>query len=131
MIQFYRCRAVLFLLFTMVIIGCGKPVGSLQGNVTYEGDKLTQGTVDVMASDGSVKHGFISEDGSYKVEDIGVGPATITVAVYTFTKGRRKKGEPEAKTGVVLPEKYFQHDTTPLKVTIASGRQTHDLQLTK
>jgi hypothetical protein len=67
-------------LIVLAAAGCGRKTGTVSGKVTLNGEPLKGGNVSFVRSDGvPTKSGTIAEDGTYKIEDVPVGNATVVV----------------------------------------------------
>src|SRR6516165_7184488 len=76
-----RCGSVLLvsLLICSLAAGCGKPKGSVSGKVTYQGKPLTAGMVTFSPEKGAAVNSPIDGEGNYRVENVPVGTAKISV----------------------------------------------------
>jgi hypothetical protein len=145
------CRlasCVFLLLVILVSAGCGNPAGTVWGKVTFEGNPLPSGNVSFAPDDKSAGNkgaviSPIAEDGSYSLSNVPVGKVTITVetkssapaaappgAKMNVPAGAPNYAGPGTKH-VDIPERYSQFDKSGLSYEVKSGRQTHDIQLTK
>jgi hypothetical protein len=115
------------------------PVGELSGSVTYNGRKLTYGTVlffgvDRGKNDCALARGLIV-DGKYKVNHVPVGPVKIVVLSHpkvpvgiSNPPGNKKPHSPR-QDNVPIPDKYGHTATTDLTYSVKKGSQTHDIDL--
>jgi hypothetical protein len=135
------------------VAGCGPRVGTVTGTVTFDGQKLEAGTVTFFGPNGEVlRKSAIALDGTYKVEDIPVGPVVITVATTPPppAMGGRNPNLPPPPAGMPvadpnvprtsvlpqvgkytpIPERYKRMQDSGLGCTVHAGTQTHDIPLT-
>lgn len=126
--------------------GCaGK--GDLTGTVTYKGQPLRLGAVQVRGADGIVRAGQIGPDGWYTVPGLPAGPAVVAVVCrdprqveYTQTLARGARGPARVTAAVppapgrspnfsLIPEKYADLDKPELRVTVRGGTTAFDIEL--
>jgi len=128
----------------LLILGCGGEGGTMSGVIKYKGMPLKGGAVVFITPTKNVR-GDIDENGRYKVENVPLGEATVTVdteslkPVKTPKLNTPPKGvEPpvgykapnsQADRYVPIPKEYRDPKTTKLKVTVTGGHQEQDLTL--
>jgi len=126
--------------------GCGGGVGNLSGKVTFNGKPVTSGTVQVFLTDGSTKTSDISNDGSYRINDVPAGTVKIGVSspnpqqryndLVAMAKTEEQKKAIQVpdpallKSWVALPNELAQSGTSNLTATVNKGENPHDLALT-
>lgn len=133
-------------LAALLCAGCGPATTTMSGTVTYKNKPLTSGIVTFVTDQGSA-NGTIDKEGSYTVETVPVGTAKVSVfssgGTSTTTKNFGPPGgkdrmttpkgiPPEAEkafagakqgaTGVNIPSKYSDPNTSDLKVEVKSGQ---------
>jgi hypothetical protein len=122
----------------VLLVGCGSSTGTLSGIVTYKGQTLSGGSVQVVGSDGLAKVGMIREDGNYTVEDIQTGVVQIAVfspdpANSQGPKGGKLSAHSSTSTGrkgwVPIPEHYGDFLKSGLTHQLQNGSNTKDLEL--
>jgi hypothetical protein len=136
---------VLGLAVALATAGCGGGKGTVSGKVYFNDKPLKGGNVTFHLEGKGSRTGGINEDGTYTVEDVSPGPATITVETvslrpsmrerhtYQAPKGQKSPNEPEvdkSKNYVEIPLKYMEEKTSGLTYTVESGKQQHDIKLT-
>lgn len=128
-------------LFAAVLVaGCGRPVGSVTGTVTYQGKTLKGGGVTFVSTEGGRSFAAtITAEGTYTVPDIVGGDYKVCVdtsslkgATTTTTSipGAAAHAQPVvpkgAKTapppGVAMPEGYGASDPNAMKSNAAAKR---------
>jgi hypothetical protein len=116
----------------VVLAGCGRGgTGEVTGKVTYKGDVLPGGMVTFIAENGKAESARIAEDGSYKVANIPVGRARITVTTQPPVKlGAKEPFEPLGKY-IEIPPRYRDADISGLSLSVKRGSQQYDLPLTE
>lgn len=136
------------------LVGCGYGVkeqrlpetgASLEGAITFNGETVHYAEVRVVSETASA-FGRVGENGRYKVENVPVGPVTVTVNTdaakgdYTSLTMSRSykgpKGEGAAGGGpppkfVGVPKKYAEPESSGLTTTVAAGANTFDIKLPK
>jgi hypothetical protein len=149
MTRFIRLRALtaFAIVASMAILsGCAKPFGSVTGTVTLGGAPLSAGVVSFLAKDGTVVSANVDANGTYRVDDVPVGLARVTV--YTASnldhvamgevlknqgrdpakfKAMPKSGPPP----VAVPQKYSTPETSGLTVAVGKGEMKYDIPLDK
>jgi hypothetical protein len=134
---------------TVTACGGGREVtnkttgNSLVGTVKY-GDEQLQFAMIMVTVGGQTSTGFIGDDGTYKVDNVGTGEAQL--AVYpepakgnynSKIMGESYKGPGAKGSGKVsvkwidVPQKYHTPETSGLKATITAGENKHDIVIPK
>jgi hypothetical protein len=135
-----RCAIISLLVPLALIPGCGQRTASLVGKVTYQGKPVVDGTVTLIASDGSIHQSGINSEGVYRLEGVPVGLAKVSVSSpdptpsararqLSETEGRPRPAPPSLPPGAwfPLPEKYADPATSGL--TLHVGRDSPDIDL--
>ncbi len=144
-------------LWFLLIVGCGGSKGTvarLSGNVKYKGAPVTAGTIAFTAKgEGSGAGGTylasINPDGTYSTSQLPAGEFTVAIETESANPKRASperygggKGmdsrPPEARAAakaakgayVKIPSKYASPKTSGLTVTLTSGKNTKDFDLT-
>lgn len=138
-----RCQGGLLAgLVLLAFAGCdGGKTAVVRGSVTIDREQITFGTVSFVGADGRVDQAMIQPDGTYTMKKAPVGDVVITVQTYPLPPqveapdAKGKGGKPSAAMGgarfVPIPPRYGDSKQSPLKYTVQSGDQTHDLTLTR
>jgi len=138
----YKNSEILMTLFVVVTIpfwtGCGGVYdSSVSGVVSLDGSPLPRGTVSYNPSlPGPASYGLIENDGTYTVNtgrEEGLPPGEYTVTV--VAKEPSVKEDPDSsfppKPGkTITPPWYRSKKTSPLKITVDSGNNEINLELT-
>ena len=120
------------------VAGCGDKLASVSGIVRLDGKPLTAAGVMFHPKDGGPVAGSTTDsNGRYRLESgsqLGVKPGEycVTVSKYRMS-GVGKTGLPlpgQGKIEHLSPAKYNTPATSPLRVTVAQGSQSHDFELT-
>jgi hypothetical protein len=145
------------LIMAMVAAGCAPSKGSISGKVIYKETPLKGGNVTFISTDGKQTLSTpIKDDGTYSIENMPVGPVTITVETESLASaaqaatqaGKSHRNTPPpgsgappgyggsdaadfAKRYVKIPDNYANPDTSGLTYTVTPGSQTHDIELKK
>jgi hypothetical protein len=148
-------RVLLFSLAAFCLIGCSKPSpapAKISGSLTYKGQPIKAGAMSFHTPDGVAYPAQISEDGTYSATDLPEGELVVTVSTEHLNPARKAGGtaskdtdrrmkmmqsrtqegppaENKVEPYVKLPEKYSNPKTSPLTVTLKSGRQVQDINL--
>lgn len=123
--------AVAILLSGLSAIGCGsssdgEPNGSVTVKVTYAGEPVTAGRVDLSSkATGDGGGAELDSAGKAYVKNVPHGEYVVTVvppppspADLAPVPGQRPKAPPKYDN---IPEKVRRSETSPLKVTVADG----------
>jgi hypothetical protein len=106
----------------LVLTGCGKPTGSIQGSVSYEGKPIVGAGVLFLPAQGDYREARgdkTQADGRYQVPSLTVGPKEVQVNGGTVAGA---DGKPAG-----LP---FGLQVSPETVEIHPGNQRLDITLT-
>jgi hypothetical protein len=147
-------------LFLVLLLGCsgggsGRPA-RVSGAVMYKGTALTAGSISFYAAEGRpAGTAYITPEGTYSLADLPTGDLTVTVETESanpkhqvganqYGAGRGKTvthpsglpegvTPPEAAKGnyVKIPPRYADPKKSQLTVTLASGNQTKNIDLTE
>lgn len=124
--------------------GCSDPVGTVSGEVTYDGKAVKNGYVSFVPTDGKgAAVGGPITDGRYSVDKVPLGPKLVKVeaadkagpSIQTTEELERFSRENKGKVG---PDGIISTDSVPpdaegnnQKVDVKAGGQTIDLHLKK
>src|SRR5262249_14671034 len=154
----YLGVAALLLLGAIGCRGTGTVTGKIKLKDKGQETPLGGGIVVFMVADRGSATGLIQEDGSYKVEKVPVGKATITVETKSVAPTEVPKGRsgmrgdmqfpldkmpesagnsplyagqgPKKGTYVKIPDRYNDPKASGLTYDVQSGPQEHDIELT-
>jgi hypothetical protein len=141
--------AAAFVVLSTLAMGCGggnsAKGNSAKGTVTLNGQPVANGTLTLHYANGQRYPITLKEDGSFKVAQVPVGPAKVTV---TGAPGFGSMGKltPEEKekflaqlppdkrgkatqTGPAVPEKYASPESSGLSWEITAGINQKDFPL--
>lgn len=128
-----------FLLWTTGCGGQGK--GTVSGKVAYQGKPLPSGFVTFVPEKGTPVHADIQSDGSYRIENVPIGPVKIGVqpksaqnTLQSFPMPRNPKdyGKLQAvmtKKETQIPPQYADPNKSGLTYTVRQGQQQYDIAL--
>jgi hypothetical protein len=116
------------LLVVFLAAGCDSKSGTVSGKVTYKGEAVPGGFVDIIPETGPEKgtvfSSTIGENGEYRVTGVPVGPAQVLI---------RHPGGPPTRLPrpprKPYPKRYATAEGSDLKFTVTSGRQQYDIDL--
>jgi len=120
--------------------GCGSgeslPLGTVEGQVTYQGKPLDHGRVVFTPDKGTTGPqavGQIQSDGSFSMETGDRAGAPLGTHVVTV-HCRREPTPEEAKDiyfvpEALIPEKYFKEDQSPLRFEVKEGHNDYSIVL--
>jgi hypothetical protein len=143
----------IFPLFLVLAFGCGSnnpnAPASVSGEVTYKGSPVRGGTVTFHSQDAGSYKVMIHPDGTYSGTDLPAGEMLATIetesaktiadkSAYGDYENYKLSPPPDGRKTtstsgqyVEIPEKYANKNRSGLKVTLTSGRQTHNFDLTE
>jgi hypothetical protein len=139
-------------LFLVLMSGCrkGNPntPASLSGTVKYKGQLVKGGTLALYSKKGGAVNSItIRPDGTYSGTDLPEGEMEVTIETESlnpnkekpegYDKGMKMSPKPEGAGSdpgkgeyVKIPPKYADKTTSKLTVTLKSGENTQDFNLT-
>jgi len=150
-----RLLSLAILILAIVLLGCSKnpqAPAKISGSLAYKGQPIKAGTMQFHTPQGVAYSAQISTDGTYSATDLPEGELIITVEtehlnpakkppVATSKDAEKRKKmmqsreQPQGSAVVPeepyikIPEKYSNPKTSPLTVTLKSGRQVHNVDL--
>jgi hypothetical protein len=142
--QSWRGGACSLAIGMLWLCGCGEQLTEVKGKVAYNGSPLAKpgGQIVFVAANGKQAVGSISEDGTYLVSKVLVGPNRVAVsypnAQAKSWAGKRfpEKGKPPsppppvtAPSPFLTPLKYASVDSSELKLDVAPGA-TFNVEMT-
>jgi hypothetical protein len=124
-----RPLGLLFLLAACA--GCGSGLVTVEGDVTFDGQPVEQGTIVFEPADGAgPSAGGSIEAGAYRLSgESGVAPGNKTVRITATRKtGRQIEAGPPQPPGTMVDETETVQQTFTREVT-AGGAGRHDFEL--
>lgn len=124
---------VLFLLATVLVVGCGgeDPFGELSGTVSYDGKPINDGAITFIPDNGPTA-GCVIKDGRY-VAKVALGPTKVKISGSNLVGHKKVYDTPDSPVmpvmAEVVPAKYNQ--ATELRYDVQPGKQTKDFDLPK
>ena len=138
-------RITLMTFLIGILAGCQAKSPTLEGQVTIDGQTITDGCVVVKGDDGKTATGPIGPDGRYAVSNAPRGSVKLAIspsAVATMTTPKGKsKGQaaprtpdympigPSTAASIAIPAKYQTTETSGLTTTLSGGSNRHNLEL--
>lgn len=130
----------LSLMALVFIAGCGDPLAnSVSGKVTLDGQAVS-GTIRFVGANGNEVESLLGDDGSYTVVDPPKGEVQIAITAPPDMQGDilpddapdlPDMNEAAGTNQIPPPEKYSDPAKSNLTFTVTTGKQTHDIPLTK
>lgn len=132
-------RAVAPGLFAMFALasGCNPSAATVAGKVTYQGKPVGWGSVTLRANDGSYHQIGLNADGTYRLDNVPVGPAKVGVSSPDPTPSSRFKdggderatAPPSPPPGIwfPLPAKFADPATSGVTLDVRTGG--YDIEL--
>jgi hypothetical protein len=139
MMRVRRTFALLVLLGSPGIVGCGNGLAKVSGTVTLDGKPIQGGpqmyaTVNFVREDGrgTASVGIIDASGHYTLrmgaqEGIQPGPYLVGIAAQKVTPPATPEGMPQAT--LVTPAKYADITQSGFREEVKAGRNTFDFAL--
>ena len=112
--------------------GDGKPSGSVSGRITFQGQPVTSGVVNLMSQKlGAGASAPLGDDGKYRLADsLELGDYKVMVTPPPPPPPRPEDGPPKPPPAAAnIPKKYRTEATTDLSATVKSGSNTFDFDL--
>jgi len=148
----YRVSKILgLLLMTAVFVvfsGCGTNKADVKGHVTFKGQPLTSGAIQIQSAKGAVFSGEIQSDGTFVVRGVPVGPAKVAIAATDPSAGEWNKqlamkmregksgAKPSAQTEqpkqtLTTPAKYANFDQSGFAIEVVGPITERDFDLSE
>jgi hypothetical protein len=119
--------------------GCGRGMGSISGEVKYNGRLLPIGDIAFLSQEGDqqVRHADII-DGKYSIPGIQAGMAKVVVTTWQPDRKKSHFGPagaapetppPPVPQYIPIPKRYGNPDESGLTYEVQSGAQTKDFDL--
>jgi len=121
-------------LFAGCSAGSERPSGKVSGRITFEGEPVTSGVVNLMATArGAGASANLGEDGKYQItEPVETGQYKVVFTPAPPPPPRPEDGPPKpTKPPANIPEKYRSESTTDLSTVVEEGENALDFNLTK
>jgi hypothetical protein len=131
------------LLVLPLTIGCGgQAKGTVSGKVTYREKPCPNGFVTFVPENGAPLHGEIQSDGSYRIENVPLGPVKIciqpksaedTLSSSPMPRNPQDYGKVMASGSEAgkqqVPPQYVDPTKSGLTYSVKQGAQQHDIVL--
>jgi hypothetical protein len=123
---------------SLLISGCGGSVklASISGSVNLDGKPVKGGFISFTLPDGLPHTVEIQADGTYRVDDVPLGDAIVTVSAPPVNDQARQmhiklpnEAPPPAPVVSPIPEKYAGMATTDLSYNVKAGENKFDANL--
>jgi hypothetical protein len=112
--------------------GCGSNAGTVSGKVTFKGEAVPGGWVDLVPQTGPEKgtvfSGTIDASGQFRVTGVPLGPVKVLVRQPGGPPTKRPRGEKPAPRKP-YPKRYATPEGSELGLTVAGGRQEYNIDL--
>jgi hypothetical protein len=139
-IQERRCIGKLGSLVVLLsLAGCSRPVGQVTGQVFYNGQPLSSGTVTFKGADGYKAHSVIGPQQTYFFDNVPVGRVSIAFESHNrvpsgFGTVKVPAQIPQPKSDapvpvVPVPDKYKNPEESGLSHAVTPGKQVHNINL--
>ena len=143
-------RFICFSIVLLAVVGCGSknsPSVVVTGSVTYKGKPVNGAALMLYSTKGKGESFIVpvSQDGTFRSTDVPEGeykvvvqpaagftphmPKDMDAAKLAANKSKIEEFKNQSPPTIPIPEKYKQNLTTDLKMTIAKGEQTINLEL--
>jgi hypothetical protein len=135
-----RHRRIAAALLALIALtpGCGPRAAPVTGKVSYQGKPVVWGSVTLKAADGSMHQIGINLDGTYRLDNVPIGPATVGVSspdpapsprAKALADSRSRPAAPPVPPGAwfPLPDKFADPSTSG--VTLQVGGGSGDIEL--
>jgi hypothetical protein len=121
------------LLLVALLGGCGRQatLGTVSGRVTLVGRPLTAGLVSLHGADGSTAFAMIQADGTFRVDQVNLGPARVTITPRTPPGLANVAAPRQSRPGRVaaIPSRYHRPESSGLVCAVRAGPQTFNIEL--
>ncbi|WP_154933022.1 hypothetical protein [Gimesia maris] len=124
------------LMMSLILVSCGgktpgtdKKMGSVKFSVTYSGDPVTQGTIQILADGGKAAGGELNDAGEVYLSEVETGNYTVCLAPPT-ARPNPEGGPPiMPKKAENVPDKYYSPETSHLKAEVKEGDNEFTFEL--
>jgi hypothetical protein len=116
--------------------GCSGGVGTVVGEVKYNGQPLPNGRITFVCSGGSKPALSVDiVDGRYEIANVPAGPVEVTIETFNLRSDPVPGGPPPAPVPkgykyVKIPARYGSAKDSGLSFEVVRGDQTKDFNLT-
>lgn len=145
-----NCRSIVLSLAAYLLVGCGPkatfeitgPTGTVKGKATLDGQPVPAGCTVTFRHTKSehAAYGQVSAGGDYTLQIAESLRLPVGVYLVAVTPPVQPKLSPEEamkaamanknkKEDLVIPAKYFNPDSSPLKLEVIEGQNTLDVKL--
>ena len=134
-----RQAASLAVMGLVCLVGCGGPYeATMRGKVTLDGEPISSGMVTFNATggDGISAYAKVNESGDYRVKTgqefgLNAGEYVVTIVAREKTDALYgANGGPPPAGKLLTPQWYRSPSTSGLSVSVESGKNNYDLELT-
>jgi hypothetical protein len=138
----FNVRVVLLLVVPLGICGCSG-TGRVSGTVTRNGQLVKSGVITFVSRDGKGTMAPIKKDGTYVAANVPTGDTAVIlvnameepdfvgpVSVAEAAKPSSKHAAPP-KLPTVIPRKFAKPETSELTLTVLSGDNRYDIDVSK
>lgn len=108
----------LLFVFCAALSGCGEKLARVEGTVTFNGEPVSRGMINLEPTDGKGSvYGASVEDGKFVIEDVLPGEKIVRISA-AYTKGIQKEadGSEIEICDDLLPAEYAQNSKERLNV---------------
>lgn len=132
--------AVVFLFFTVLLVGCGGNEAEVSGKITWKETPLNAGSITFIKSGGTAGSTFpISKEGTFSAKGLAPGKYTVTIStpnmappVVGAPPAPGKKATVEKATPPVQVDgKYAKAESSNLEYDLTAGSQNITISLPK
>jgi hypothetical protein len=113
----------------LLLTGCGggEATYSVSGKVTYQGQPVTGGLINFLASGQQPLGGAIESDGSYAF-DLPAGEYQVRIDTPPEMPSTWKEGDQQTTLGPrQVPEQFASYSTSGLQATVSDDSSTHQI----
>ncbi len=118
-------------LMSSVLIGCGDPLARVEGIVTFNGEPVSRGFINLEPVDGmGTVSGANVEDGKFLMEDVVPGEKIVRISA-VYSKGFQKNADDGSEVEIcddLLPKEYGQGSKVRLKVELPSTKADYEIK---
>lgn len=122
----FACLPILCL----VITGCSNGLATVEGNVTFNGEPVSRGMINLEPVDGKGPvTGSEVQEGKYRITDVAPGEKIVRImAVYTKGIQKEPDGSEIEICDDLLPKEYGQDSKHRLTVEAPSTKQDYKIE---
>lgn len=125
------CCSIVMATIVCVFTGCGEKLARVEGIVTFNGEPVSRGLINLEPVDGKgTVSGTSVEDGKFVIDDVVPGEKIVRISA-VYSKGMRKNAEDGSEIEIcedLLPAEYGLTSKLRLMVELPSTKAEYKIE---